>query len=425
MTRVLGWTTLLGLFFFAISTGGCGRNAVPCGPSSCTGCCDSAGQCQSLPSVSACGSSGAACVQCGAGQTCSFGSCSGPFGTGGGVSGSGGGSSGGSGGAGGAAGGAVGGGAAGGAFAGGTGGGASGGDVADGGVFGGGFATAGGTAGATPADVMFLVDMSGSMNVPMNPAEPTCGSCSGSMCPATCPTRISTLREALGAFVQANSTAARYGLTTFPANNPAFNPTGCAPADAQLVAMLAPTTPDSMGTLNSQANAVRMAVTGLGSTTPATGGTPTADSLGFVRSVPALASSSGRPRGVILVTDGLPNCNPGNPLSCSSMPPPPADLCTIGNSCVGPYCRAGYLDQVATVQAVTALRLAGVRVAVIVLTDALPSQIVSVMNAMADEGGATACPVTSPGCTQRFFATNSRALLATALSAALQRVSAP
>lgn len=47
------------------------------------------------------------------------------------------------------------------------------------------------------------------------------------------------------------------------------------------------------------------------------------------------------------------------------------------------------------------------------------------MNAMADEGGATACATTNPGCLQRFFFANSEVSLSQALTSALQRVSVP
>lgn len=393
----------------------CGKSPVPCGPGNCTGCCDASGMCQSLASSTACGSNGAACVQCPAGQSCSFGACTGSFGTGGGFSGTGGGPAGGSSGGGSSGGGSTGGGSAGGFAGGGNAGGGGGGGIptSDGGV----------------ADVMLLVDISGSMNTPIPPLGPSCTdagvTCSGASCPASCPTRISVLRSSVTAFLQSNGTAARYGLSLFPVNDPSFTPNGCAPARAESVPMLSPTAPTTTGALNSQTNAVRNFVSGLGSTTPVTGGTPTAASLRFAGTVPALATSTGRPRGVVLITDGLPNCNTANPISCTLMPPPAMDLCTLGANCTGLYCAAGYLDQVSTVQAVSALRLSGIRTAIIVLSDSPTTQITSVMNAMADEGGATACATTNPGCLQRFFFANSEVSLSQALTAALQRVSVP
>lgn len=263
------------------------------------------------------------------------------------------------------------------------------------------------------------------MNGPINPSEPTCGTCSGSSCPATCPTRVVILRNALTAYLQPNATLARWGITTFP--SPAtFTPSGCAPASTQTVAMLDPSTATTTAALTTQSAQVRNVASGLGIVTTIVGGTPTGPSLRFAATIPALATaSSGRARGIVLITDGLPNCNPANPLSCTAQPPPPVDLCTLGTNCVGSYCQAGYLDQTGTVQAVAALRLAGVKTAIVVIDNAPTAQVTSVMNAMADEGGATACSPTNPGCLQRFFPANDQASLLTAITSAVARVSVP
>lgn len=283
---------------------------------------------------------------------------------------------------------------------------------------------AGGAAANAP-DILLLVDISGSMNSPINPSEPTCGSCMGSSCPGTCPTRVAILRNALTAYLQPNATLARWGITTFP-SAATFTPSGCAPASTQTVAMLDPSTPTSTSTLSTQSAQVRNVASGLGIVTTIVGGTPTGPSLRFAATIPALAtSSSARARGIVLITDGLPNCNPANPLSCMSQPPPPVDLCTLGANCTASYCQAGYLDQTGTVQAVAALRLAGVKTAIVVIDNAPTAQVTSVMNAMADEGGATACSPTNPGCLQRFFPANDQASLLTAITSAVARVSVP
>lgn len=282
-------------------------------------------------------------------------------------------------------------------------------------------------AGASSADgglpaVMLLVDLSGSMNAPLNQNFPTCGGCSGTSCPPTCPTRRSVLIGGLSQLLQSQATTAWLGLTTFPDGaNTAFMPAGCAPATAQAVA-LAPIEGDSPSTVSAQRQAVLSAVGALGSAErPFSGGTPTAASLRYLATLPAMTAST-RPRGVILVTDGLSNCNPNNALSCSSSTPPAANLCTLGANCIGPYCRAGYLDNADAVLAVRALRTAGVKVAVIGLgADFDAPESVQAMNALADEGGATAC---APGvsCDTRFFAVNNEALLFGALATAMLRV---
>ncbi|MEW5738592.1 MAG: hypothetical protein AB1938_06675 [Myxococcota bacterium] len=102
----------------------CGGSTLPCDSTSCSGCCDSAGQCLQGTSLNACGQSGEACRVCGTGEVCQFNACR---------SGSGGGSGGGGGGSGGGGGGGVGGGAAGGGSGGGATGGGGGGAVGGGG----------------------------------------------------------------------------------------------------------------------------------------------------------------------------------------------------------------------------------------------------------------------------------------------------
>lgn len=286
----------------------------------------------------------------------------------------------------------------------------------------GGAGTGGGAAQSGSPNVMLLLDVSGSMNTPLNPSGPTCGTCSGASCPPTCPTRISMLRAGFAQFFQSNASAARFGVTTFPANDPTFSTTGCAPAGAQAISLPDSSVSDAPAALAAQTQTVSAFVQGFGSSTPITGGTPTAGSLRFLATIPTL-TTAGRPRGVILVTDGLPNCNPNNALACNLTPPTPAELCTLGANCVGQYCRAGYLDQTETVRAVAALRSAGIRTAVVAVgSDFISPQAAAVMNAMADEGGATAC-TPGPGCTVRYFDAPDGVSLSAALNAALARVS--
>lgn len=120
---------------------------VACGPSSCTGCCDSKDTCQSGLTDSACGRTGGLCSACNGGSVCALGACT--FTATGGGTAVGGGSAGGS-----TAGGAAAGGSAGGSEAGGSAGGSAGGDAGgsaggDGGTAGGGNSTAGGSAGGS------------------------------------------------------------------------------------------------------------------------------------------------------------------------------------------------------------------------------------------------------------------------------------
>ncbi|MER2565381.1 MAG: EGF domain-containing protein [Myxococcaceae bacterium] len=76
----------------------------PCGPASCTGCCDSSGACVAGVTLQACGAMGVTCTACSVTDSCSFGKCTPPTpfnqgggsATGGGFAGGGGGTGGGS-----------------------------------------------------------------------------------------------------------------------------------------------------------------------------------------------------------------------------------------------------------------------------------------------------------------------------------------
>ncbi|MBL8917236.1 MAG: adventurous gliding motility lipoprotein CglB [Myxococcaceae bacterium] len=246
-------------------------------------------------------------------------------------------------------------------------------------------------------NLMILVDKSGSMNAPIDATRPTCGNCSGSNCPATCPTRISDLRTAMGQFLSQASTVARLGLAFFPNEDPAFSPTGCGPT-RDIAVQLPPATNSDTDTtpLTMNATQVNMRIQALGSSIPVTGGTPTGGSLSFLGSYAGLLDDKdNRQDFVLLLTDGLPNCNPANPLSCSSMPPPPSNLCTLGNNCVGQYCRAGFLDKGGVVTAVQQLRSRNVSTIVVGFgADFASAEALDVLNSMAEVGGfGRKCPM--------------------------------
>src|SRR5205823_5259580 len=58
---------------------GCQTDTTPaCGPSNCTGCCDSNGLCQNGAAPQACGELGGACSACAGNQLCQFGFCTQP-----------------------------------------------------------------------------------------------------------------------------------------------------------------------------------------------------------------------------------------------------------------------------------------------------------------------------------------------------------
>lgn len=244
-------------------------------------------------------------------------------------------------------------------------------------------------------NLMILVDNSGSMNTPLEPGSPACGNCSGASCPATCRTRISELRSAMGQFLTISSTVARMGLAFFPASDMMSQPQpqGCAPTREISVQLPAPSSSDTDTTpLTMNAAQVNMRIQ---STVPV-GGTPTAPSLSFLGSYAGLLDDKdNRQDFVLLLTDGLPNCNAANPLACNSMPAPPANLCTLGANCVGQYCRAGYLDKDGVVTAVKQLRSRNVSTIVVGFgADFASPEALDVLNSMAAEGGfGRKCPM--------------------------------
>ena len=261
-------------------------------------------------------------------------------------------------------------------------------------------------------NLMILVDKSGSMNAPLDSSRPTCGTCSGASCPATCPTRISELRTAMGQFLTTSSTVARMGLAFYPkGEDAAFSPTGCAPTREIVVDLPVPSTSDTdTMPLTMNATTINQRIQSLGSTIPVVGGTPTGGALTFLGSYAGLLDDrDNRQDFVLLLTDGLPNCNPANPLSCSSMPAPPANLCTLGANCVGQYCRAGFLDKDGVVTAVQQLRSRNVSTIVVGFgADFASPEALDVLNAMAAEGGfARKCPMdTNDECGDRSGITN-------------------
>ena len=349
-------------------------------------------------------------------------------GTGGGTTG--GGTGGGSAGGGGATGGGTGGGST---TGGGTGGGATGGGTG-GGTTGGGGATGGGT-GLVP-NVMLLVDLSGSMNLPINPSDAACpsgcGVSSANPCPITCPTRLSELRSGLTTFLSTRGTTARFGLTTYPAGPLCQVPTA-------VTIDLPPAMAADIGNETFRAQHAATISTAISAVT-AQGGTPTAASLGFVGGLSGLQQSDGRADVVVLITDGLPNCNTTNPNalcgcqasnSCSAAQTS-ACACTT-SSCTSALCSLGCLDASAATTAVSTLHASGIDVVVVGFgADTATGAASVVLDSMARVGGRPhACPGGTSGecgggtcgadhiCADAFFRASDGAALFTALDTAL------
>jgi len=250
-------------------------------------------------------------------------------------------------------------------------------------------------------NMMLLVDKSGSMESPINPSDSRCpsGCGPGSPCPANCPTRISDLRNAMNTFLNQSGADARMGLTFFPTNG------SCGPSAATDVA-LPPPTPDDTGTdatltANSQQiNSRIQAVQPLG-------GTPTAASLNFVGTVPGLLDQmDNRDDFILLLTDGLPNCNEQNPNQVCTCDPGICGNCSGGvcaaqqgrckctlTSCQT-LCAIGCLDQDAVVEATTRNSLNRIKTIVVGFgAETATGDAANVLNAIAEAGGfARSCP---------------------------------
>lgn len=304
------------------------------------------------------------------------------------------------------------------------------------------------TATVSPPNLMILLDKSDSMDRPENPSlaacktgpdpEDICGVVGNPPCDeVSCPTRLSRLQEAIDAFLAPRSDGTypfRVALAAYPIQGQ------CSPTPRTFVDF--PAGDDSAG-LATKAGEVNAVIQGIQARTGAendfqddetAGGTPTAESLRFLySSVEDLRDTSGgRSSFVLLLTDGLPNCNSGHPLdSCQCVLADPT-LCQSANLATG------CLDDVNTISAVT--ELAGVNVRTIVVgmgaetgeglgpatLDAMGAAGGFVRNCMtdADCGSGDSCDLSgvtgdAPGvCERKFF----QAADGNALAAALTRI---
>jgi hypothetical protein len=223
-------------------------------------------------------------------------------------------------------------------------------------------------------NVMVLVDKSGSMDQPTDATLPGCttafGLCgTGDSAKANpcntnvCPTRWSELNLALDSFLPSQAQTVRFGLSFFPepGSAGAAEP-NCVPTTAARVDLPADAEDDSAATLSSLSSASRNALASVRSQMPAgpfgTGGaTPTGPSLQFLSDYAPLQDPL-RLELVLLLTDGLPNCNANITVE--------ACVCTAArDSCPPSGTSNNCLDKDRTVQTVQDLAGRGIRVVVI------------------------------------------------------------
>ncbi|GHG71726.1 adventurous gliding motility lipoprotein CglB [Comamonas sp. JC664] len=287
-------------------------------------------------------------------------------------------------------------------------------------------------------NIMLLVDTSGSMTEPVDRTDPDCmvqfeGAqvLCGGVAPCNtqiCPTRWSELQAAVPAFLENSGRFVRFALTTYPETQGGTGAAdSCRASTASALLKTLPTQEDDDSLLSHamEINDVLQGIPNGGEGRPL-GGTPTSGSLNFVGELPGLQDSE-RENFVILLTDGLPNCNAANANSGSN---PDLCKCTIANNgCQGAYAQRGCLDTDASVAAVQALAQKQISTIVIGFgAETATGDGPAVLDAMARAGGfarqcdaqnscgaGDTCNPTTGLCSRAFYQAGNQAELAQVL----------
>ncbi len=228
-------------------------------------------------------------------------------------------------------------------------------------------------------NIMLTVDRSGSMGAKIDAA------CQG----AACATRIGDLKQAVSTFTALADTQVRLGLTAFPRDATTQTGAEASCLAANSVAVPLPPTARADDVQADQANrATALQVNAAVQTLNPSGGTPTGATLGFLGAHTGLNANDFRNDFVLLLTDGLPNCNAENPNDFVQN----AAVCrcqTGGGDCSGlDVRRRGCLDADATVQQVEQLKAKGIRTIVVGFgADTNQADARDVLERMAKAGG--------------------------------------
>lgn len=229
-------------------------------------------------------------------------------------------------------------------------------------------------------NLMLTVDRSGSMATPLDAA------CTG----PTCATRMSELKDAVATFTRLSEDRVRLGLTTFPRDPPSAV-TGAEALCLGANEVQVPLPPSARADDAAASQANRAAAAQVNAAVQAlqpVGGTPTGATLAFLRTQPGLTANDFRHDFVVLLTDGLPNCNAENPNDFSQSPAVCRCQVSGGDCSQSEVRRRGCLDADATVAQVAALREAGVRTIVVGFgADATRGEAVLVLERLAVAGG--------------------------------------
>lgn len=205
-------------------------------------------------------------------------------------------------------------------------------------------------------NVMLTVDRSGSMGAKIDAA------CQG----AACATRMGDLKQAVSTFTTLADTHLRLGLTAFPRDPTTQSgaEASCLAADSVAVALPPSARADDSQADQANRTAAVLVNAAVQALNPA-GGTPTGATLSFLGAQAGLNANDFRNDFVLLLTDGLPNCNAENPNDYVQN----AAVCrcqTGGGDCSGlDVRRRGCLDADATVQQVEQLKAKGIRTIVV------------------------------------------------------------
>jgi hypothetical protein len=287
-------------------------------------------------------------------------------------------------------------------------------------------------------NIMILLDKSGSMGLPINPGAAQCpsgcGQSTSNPCPANCSTRISELRSAMNTFLTNSGGVARLGLYAYPTNSVCGDESSGTLVPAKLrVAMLTDSN-DVPADISAKALEVNTSIQAISASASGddavSGGTPTAGSLRLVGEYPTLADKN-RENFVLLLTDGLPNCNGQNPITCLN---PAACRCTTtscGTVSTATFCQKGCLDDSGTVDAIRALNKQKIRTVVVGFgSDTSAGGAAETLNAMAEAGGfartcnpmlpnsgcSDGCDASGSFCNSKFYQASNGAELASALA---------
>lgn len=291
-------------------------------------------------------------------------------------------------------------------------------------------------------NLFLLIDKSGSMNFAANdqiaPCTPNCNTSGNPACAPGCKTRMQELKTAMNTFLTNPpdaGTVAWMGMAIFPTavagGNGQVDACG-ATGSADIRVQLDPQPTDAETDLKAAATAVNNQV----QTLVAGGGTPTGDSITFLSGYAPLLDPNPklvREDFILLLTDGLPNCNASNMNDCNNAA---ACKCTLvpATSCTpASFCKQGCLDRDNSAAQITKIRKEH-KIRTIVIgfgADTASGDGPDTLNAMAEAGGfprpckngdvdcgggAGSCNTTSQTCYRAFYQASSAGELASVLA---------